>query len=124
MNSTESNLLQQLLEGKTPRDLGFHFPAEWEPHEATWLSWPHKEESWPGKLHQIYKPYLDFVRELTRGEKVHINVNDEKMRHQVQELLALLLNLRTSPVSKAKFNASTYSTTRVIASAGICCESS
>lgn len=88
MNSTESNLLQQLLEGKTPRDLGFHFPAEWEPHEATWLSWPHKEESWPGKLHQIYKPYLDFVRELTRGEKVHINVNDEKMRHQVQELLA------------------------------------
>lgn len=88
MSPADPNLLQQLLEGQTPRDLGFYFPAEWEPHEATWLSWPHKEESWPGKLQQIYKPYVEFIKELTHGEKVHINVNDEKMRHQVRELLA------------------------------------
>ena len=38
---------------KTPKQLGYVFPAEWEEHEATWLSWPHKEESWPGKLEEI-----------------------------------------------------------------------
>jgi agmatine deiminase len=39
---------------KTPKSQGYTFPAEWEEHEATWLSWPHKEESWPGKLEEIY----------------------------------------------------------------------
>ena len=34
----------------TPKSLGYRFPAEFELHEATWLSWPHKEASWPGKL--------------------------------------------------------------------------
>ncbi|HEX4404497.1 MAG TPA: agmatine deiminase family protein, partial [Polyangia bacterium] len=34
----------------TPAALGFHMPAEWEPHEATWLAWPHEAADWPGKL--------------------------------------------------------------------------
>jgi agmatine deiminase len=64
----------------TPREQGYFFPAEFAPHRATWLSWPHKEASWPGKIHTIYPAYSRFVRELTRGEVVCINVKDAAMQ--------------------------------------------
>jgi len=64
----------------TPKQLGYYFPAEFAPHVATWLSWPHKEDSWPGKIHTIYAPYSEFVKELAAGEMVRINVADEAMR--------------------------------------------
>jgi agmatine deiminase len=64
----------------TPKELGYYFPAEFAPHVATWLSWPHKEASWPGKIHTIYAPYAQFIKELTKGEKVCINVADEAMK--------------------------------------------
>jgi agmatine deiminase len=64
----------------TPADLGYYFPAEFALHRATWLSWPHKEASWPGKIHSIYPNYSIFVKELTRSELVCINVNDELMK--------------------------------------------
>ncbi|MBK5271548.1 MAG: agmatine deiminase family protein, partial [Bacteroidia bacterium] len=64
----------------TPKELGYYFPAEFAPHVATWLSWPHKEASWPGKIHTIYPYYCQFIKELTKGEKVCINVNDENMK--------------------------------------------
>ncbi|MFT3674942.1 MAG: agmatine deiminase family protein [Chitinophagaceae bacterium] len=60
----------------TPRQQGYHFPAEFAPHAATWLSWPHKEASWPGKIDSIYPAYSAFIKELTRGELVRINVAD------------------------------------------------
>ncbi|WP_068471520.1 agmatine deiminase family protein [Candidatus Protochlamydia phocaeensis] len=72
---------------KTPKELGYSFPAEWRPHRATWLSWPHKEASWPGKLQSIYPIYAQFVRVLTEGEWVCINVNDEAMRLQAEQHL-------------------------------------
>ncbi|MGZ3945406.1 MAG: agmatine deiminase family protein [Mucilaginibacter sp.] len=59
---------------------GFHFPAEWAPHTATWVSWPHKEESWPGKIATIYKPYCEFIRIVSKAELVRINVVDEQMK--------------------------------------------
>src|ERR1700756_2898754 len=59
---------------------GFHFPAEWAPHTATWLSWPHKEESWPGKIATIYRPYCEFIRTVSEGELVRINVADDQMK--------------------------------------------
>jgi len=65
---------------KTPKDLGYYFPAEFAMHDATWLSWPHKEASWPGKIHTIYPYYSEFVKELSLSEKVYINVNDEAMQ--------------------------------------------
>jgi agmatine deiminase len=64
----------------TPKQLGYYFPAEFAPHLATWLSWPHKEASWPGKIDSIYPYYAQFVKELTKGELVRINVVDEKMK--------------------------------------------
>lgn len=64
----------------TPHQLGYYFPAEFAPHTATWLSWPHKEESWPGKIETIYQNYCLFVNYLSQSEKVCINVNDETMK--------------------------------------------
>jgi len=67
---------------QTPKSLGYSFPAEWAKHEATWLSWPHKEASWPGKIESIYPIYAQFIKALTTGEKVRINVNNEAMKLQ------------------------------------------
>ncbi len=64
----------------TPLALGYSFPPEFAPHFATWLSWPHKEASWPGKIDVIYPFYAAFIKELSRVERVHINVSDEKMK--------------------------------------------
>lgn len=65
----------------TPKSLGYRFPAEFEKHEATWLSWPHKEASWPGKLDAVYPYYAQFVKALAESEKVRINVADEAMKN-------------------------------------------
>jgi agmatine deiminase len=63
-----------------PKQLGYVFPAEFGLHLATWLSWPHKEASWPGKIDAIYPYYAKFVKELALNELVRINVNDDSMR--------------------------------------------
>lgn len=65
---------------QTPKELGYYFPAEFAPHDATWLSWPHKEASWPGKIDRIFPAYCTFIKLLTRSEKVNINVGDEAMK--------------------------------------------
>jgi agmatine deiminase len=72
---------------KTPKELGFMFPAEWHPHVATWLSFPHKEASWPGKIHTIFPYYIEFIKELTKGEKVCINLKDEAQKATVLAML-------------------------------------
>lgn len=72
----------------TPKKLGYHFPAEWYPHRATWLSWPHKEASWPGKLEAIYGPYCEFIKEVSVGEQVCINVTDHAMEAAASTQLA------------------------------------
>jgi agmatine deiminase len=66
--------------GATPAEMGYYFPAEFASHRAMWLSWPHKEDSWPGKIHTIYPKYAQFIKEVAKGEKVHINVLDDGMR--------------------------------------------
>ncbi len=68
------------LSVSSPKQSGYYFPAEFAPHVATWLSWPHKEESWPGKIHTIYPRYCEFIKELTKGELVRINVADLEMK--------------------------------------------
>jgi agmatine deiminase len=65
---------------KLPRELGYYFPAEFAPHVATWLSWPHKEASWPGKIDTIYPNYCLFIKYLTESEIVRINVADDVMK--------------------------------------------
>ena len=63
----------------SPASQDYHFPAEWAKHTATWLSWPHKEESWPGKITTIYRPYCEFIKAVSEGEIVRINVANEQM---------------------------------------------
>jgi agmatine deiminase len=50
-------------------------PAEWEPHEATWIAWPHNPTDWPDKLDTIRWVYTEIVRKISDGEKVRILVN-------------------------------------------------
>ena len=66
---------------------GFRMPAEWEPHAATWVSWPHKEESWPGKFEKIPPIYAQMVKHLARSEPVHINVADAEMESHARRHL-------------------------------------
>ncbi len=78
----------------TPKELGYRFPAEFELHAATWLSWPHKEASWPGKIASIYNPYCLFIKALTENEFVHINVaNDEMKTFATEKLMSISINL-------------------------------
>lgn len=65
-----------------PKQLGYHFPAEFAKHDATWLSWPHKEASWPGKIESIYPRYAEFIKLVAEGEQVKINVLDETMKQK------------------------------------------
>jgi agmatine deiminase len=62
-------------------------PAEWERHAATWLSWPHKDASWPGKLERIPPLWVEMVRALVVGEDVNILVNEAAPAPRVRELL-------------------------------------
>jgi agmatine deiminase len=67
---------------QTPRQLGYYFPAEFARHSATWLSWPHKEASWPGKIETIYPVYAEFIQRVAEGEMVNINVVDDAMKQK------------------------------------------
>ena len=51
-------------------------PAEWEPHEATWIAWPHNRADWPGRFAPIPWVYAEIVRKLSRVERVRILVED------------------------------------------------
>jgi agmatine deiminase len=70
-----------------PNQQGFKFPAEWEKHEATWLTWPYKDDSFPGKLESVYPSYMNFIKQLSLGEKVRINVPDEKQIDLLQSFV-------------------------------------
>ena len=63
-------------------------PPEWAPHAATWLAWPHKEASWPGKLDRIPPIFAAMARALTPGEHVHINVPNAAVGEAARAVLA------------------------------------
>jgi agmatine deiminase len=70
-----------------PADLGLRMPAEWEPHEATWLAWPHRRDDWPGKFAPIPWVYAEVVRHLHRRERVRILVNDAPAERRARHTL-------------------------------------
>ena len=63
-------------------------PAEWEPHEATWLAWPHERSDWPGKFAPIPWVYGDIVHKLSRVERVRILVEDAALEKSARRVLA------------------------------------
>ena len=71
----------------TPAALGYRMPAEWEPHAATWVAWPHCKADWPGKFGPIPWAYAEIVRVLTRSEPVGILVNGDRARRKAADRL-------------------------------------
>lgn len=78
--------------------IAYRMPAEWEPHESTWLAWPHNEADWPGKFEPIPWVYAEIVRNLMRHERVDLIVEDAAAERKVRKLLeradAVLKNVR------------------------------
>jgi agmatine deiminase len=75
------------MKQKTPVELGFRMPAEWELHEATWIGWPHNRSDWPGKMTPIHWVYAEIVRKITRGETVRILVNSKAHEIKTRRIL-------------------------------------
>ncbi len=80
MTKSANQRISKSANQPTPRERGYYFPAEFHKHRATWLSWPHKEASWPGKIEIIFGVYSTFIKLLAEGERVCINVNSKKMQ--------------------------------------------
>jgi agmatine deiminase len=64
-------------------------PAEWEPHTATWLAWPHNQADWPGKFEPIPWVFADIVRHLAEVEQVHIIIGSDAERRRARQILKL-----------------------------------
>ncbi|MEX0979301.1 MAG: agmatine deiminase family protein, partial [Pirellulales bacterium] len=77
----------------TPASLGYRWPAEWEPHAATWLTWPHKPETWPGKFEPIPAVWQQLVRTLAQFEPVHVCAGGEAVMAEAQEMVGNLPNV-------------------------------
>jgi agmatine deiminase len=67
---------------------GSRQPAEWEPHRATWLAWPHHADDWPGKLPAIGWVYTEIIRRLTRNETVALLVASERAEQAARQALS------------------------------------
>jgi agmatine deiminase len=70
-------------EAATPAYFGYAMPAEWGPHAATWLSWPHYTRDWPGKLEAIHWVYGEMARKISAGETIRLII-----RHKADEQAA------------------------------------
>jgi agmatine deiminase len=81
-----------------PAEQGYRLPAEWEPHEATWLSWPHNRDSWPGVFAGVEPAMIAFVRALAECEPVYVNVLDAAHERHVRGLLA-----KAAPPERLRF---------------------
>ena len=62
-------------------------PAEWEPHEGTWLAWPHNVDHWPGNFEPIPRVYAEIIRALASSEKVFVCVNDAQMEMFAKQIM-------------------------------------
>jgi agmatine deiminase len=70
-----------------PATLGYRMPAEWEPHAATWLAWPHYHGDWPGKFEPIPWVYAEIIRNLARHERVELIVNGAAAARRARRVL-------------------------------------
>jgi agmatine deiminase len=70
-----------------PHSLGFRMPAEWSPHEGTFLGWPHELTDWPGKFAPIPWAFAEIVRHLARVERVFLLVENPAAESRVKSIL-------------------------------------
>jgi len=71
----------------SPAAQGYRMPAEWEPHESTWLAWPHFRGDWPGKFEPVAWVYAEVIRTLARHERVDLIVNDTSWEKRARAVL-------------------------------------
>lgn len=67
----------------TPRSLGYSMPAEWAPHRATWLSWPHNRETWPTDLEKVREVWTQMACALSPSEQVYVLANDGRAEQEI-----------------------------------------
>jgi agmatine deiminase len=79
--------MNSLSDPQSAAPASFHMPAEWEPHEATWIGWPHNRSDWPGKFAPIPWTYAEIVRRLTMGEIVRILVLSKAHEERARRVL-------------------------------------
>ncbi|GGB89808.1 agmatine deiminase [Dyadobacter sediminis] len=83
-----ASVVPEFTDPLTPRELGFSFPAEWFPHRATWLTFPHNDSSWQGdRLARMRPQYLAFIKAISQGENVGIIANDENLKKEISKEL-------------------------------------
>lgn len=71
----------------THSPMSYRMPAEWEPHEATWLSWPHRRDTWPDAFDDVPAVFVEIAKHLAESELVRINVSNPVMAKGVKYLL-------------------------------------
>ena len=76
-----------IVTSEIPSKLGFRFPAEWEPHAATWLAWPYNLNTWEGHLDGAEAAFVEMIKSLTPNEKVNLLVPDENVKNRAEEKL-------------------------------------
>jgi len=76
-----------MTQPETPASLGYRWPAEWERHAATWLSWPHNLDTWPGHFAPVPEVFAAIVRALHEHELVRINVGNAELEEGARKLL-------------------------------------
>ena len=78
----------------TPTELGSRWPAEWEPHAATWMSWPHNRETWPDKFEAIPECFAQLVRTIATFEPVNILAGGEEVMADADKHVGCLSNVQ------------------------------
>jgi len=84
----------------TPAELGYRLPAEWEPHAATWLAWPHRRATWLGDFAAIPAAYARVARQIAAYEPVRVvgrgAVLAEARRHLADVAAVTFVDIPTS----------------------------
>ena len=74
----------------SPKERGYFFPAEWHPHVATWITFPHNDHSWQGdKLADMYPEYFQLIHAISQGEAIHINCHSAELKDFISSQLPL-----------------------------------
>jgi len=79
--------MKRSVSSASPWSLGYRMPAEWEPHEGTFLGWPHELTDWPGKFAPIPWAFAEIVRHLSRVERVFLLVESRAAESRVKTIL-------------------------------------
>jgi agmatine deiminase len=77
---------KQNFNGDTPRKLGYRMPAEWEKHDAIWLSWPHDPTTFPARVDKAEETYVQIVKLIHESEYVNLYVKDASMKQNALNL--------------------------------------